>query len=286
MTSNTIMKRGKSIMKKTRIVAALMAAAMMLTVAACGGSDAASAPAASSAASSEAAFSTVTDGVLTMGTNAAFPPYEFVDENNEIAGIDADIAKAVAEKLGLKLEIKDMAFDSLITAVESGSVDIVLAGMTVTPERQEAVNFTTSYATGIQVVIVTEDSSIATIDDLEGKQIGVQSGTTGDIYCSSAPEDGGYGEEAVSRYDNGALAVQALMNGQVDCVVIDNEPAKAFVDANDGLKILETEFAVEDYAAAINLENTALLDAVNGALAELETEGKLDEIVGTYIKAE
>ena len=272
-------------MKKTRIVAALMAAAMMLTVAACGGSDAASS-AASSAAAGEAALTTVTDGVLTMGTNAAFPPYEFVDENNEIAGIDADIAKAVAEKLGLKLEIKDMAFDSLITAVESGSVDIVLAGMTVTPERQEAVNFTTSYATGIQVVIVTEGSAIASIDDLEGKKIGVQSGTTGDIYCSSAPEDGGYGEDAVSRFDNGALAVQALMNGQVDCVVIDNEPAKAFVDANDGLKILETEFAVEDYAAAINFENTALLDAVNDALAELDTEGKLDEIVGTYIKAE
>ena len=272
-------------MKKTRIAAALMAAAMMLTVAACGGSDAASS-AASSAAAGEAAFTTVTDGVLTMGTNAAFPPYEFVDENNEVAGIDADIAKAVAEKLGLELEIKDMAFDSLITAVESGSVDIVLAGMTVTPERQEAVNFTTSYATGIQVVIVTEGSAIVSIDDLEGKKIGVQSGTTGDIYCSSAPEDGGYGEDAVSRFDNGALAVQALMNGQVDCVVIDNEPAKAFVDANDGLKILETEFAVEDYAAAINLENTALLDAVNDALAELDTEGKLDEIVGTYIKAE
>ena len=224
--------------------------------------------------------------VLTMGTNAAFPPYEFVDADNNIVGIDAEIAAAVADKLGMELEIKDMAFDSLITAVSSGSIDVVLAGMTVTPERAESVNFSDSYATGIQVVIVTEDSAIATIDDLEGKKIGVQSGTTGDFYCSDTPENGGYGEDAVSRYDNGALAVAALQNGQVDCVVIDNEPAKAFVEANDGLKILETEYITEEYAAAIAKENVELLDKFNAALAELEAEGKLDEIIGKYIKAE
>jgi len=224
--------------------------------------------------------------VLTMGTNAAFPPYEMVDENNNIIGIDAEIAAAVAEKMGMTLEIKDMAFDSLITAVSSGSVDVVLAGMTVTDERKESVNFSDSYATGIQVVIVPENSAIASIDDLSGKKIGVQSGTTGDIYCSSAPEDGGYGEDAVSRYDNGALAVQALVNGQVDCVVIDNEPAKAFVTANEGLKILETEFAVEDYAAAFNKEDTELLDKFNAALAELKADGTIDTIIGKYIKAE
>ena len=219
--------------------------------------------------------------VLTMGTNAAFPPYEFVDENNNIVGIDAEIAAAVAEKLDMELEIKDMAFDSLITAVASGSIDVVLAGMTVTPERAESVNFSDSYATGIQVVIVTEDSAIATIDDLAGKKIGVQSGTTGDFYCADD-----YGEDAVSRYDNGALAVQALQNGQVDCVVIDNEPAKAFVEANEGLKILETEYITEEYAAAIAKENVELLDKFNAALAELKAEGKLDEIIGKYIKAE
>lgn len=224
--------------------------------------------------------------VLTMGTNAAFPPYEMVDENNNIIGIDAEIAEAVADKLGMELEIKDMAFDSLITAVSSGAIDVALAGMTVTPERAESVNFSDSYATGIQVVIVPEDSAIATIDDLEGKKIGVQSGTTGDTYCSDTPENGGYGEDAVSRYDNGALAVQALQNGQVDCVVIDNEPAKAFVEANEGLKILETEFANEDYAAAIAKENVELLEKFNEALAELKAEGKIDEIVGKYIKAE
>lgn len=225
-------------------------------------------------------------GKLVMGTNAAFPPYEYVDDSGKIVGIDAEIAEAVADKLGLELEIKDMAFDSLITAVSGGSIDIVFAGMTVTPERAESVNFSDSYATGIQVVIVTEDSAIASLDDLEGKKIGVQSGTTGDIYCSDTPENNGYGEDAVSRYDNGALAVQALLNGQVDCVVIDNEPAKAFVEANEGLKILETEFAVEDYAAAIAKENVELLEKVNAALAELDSEGKLDEIVNKYIKAE
>ena len=216
-----------------------------------------------------------------MGTNAAFPPYEFVDENGNVAGIDAEIASAVAEKLGMALEIKDMAFDSLITAVSTGNVDIVFAGMTVTEERKEAVNFTDSYATGIQVVIVKDGSSIASIEDLDGKKIGVQSGTTGDIYCADD-----YGEDAIMRFDNGALAITALYNDQVDCVVIDNEPAKAFVEANEGLKILETEYVTENYAAAIAKENTELLDKVNGALAELKAEGKLDEIIAKYIKAE
>ena len=218
---------------------------------------------------------------LTMGTNAAFPPYEFMDENNNVVGIDAEIAAAVAEKLGMKLEIKDMAFESLITAVSSGAVDIVLAGMTVTEERKESVNFSDSYATGVQVVIVTEDSAIASIEDLAGKKIGVQTGTTGDIYCA-----GDYGEDAVARYDNGALAVAALQNGQVDCVVIDNEPAKAFVEANEGLKLLDTEYITEDYAAAIAKDNTELLDKVNAALAELKADGKIDEIIGKYNKAE
>ena len=244
-----------------KVLAFALAAVMALSLAAC-----------SSPAEKE---------VLTMGTNAAFPPYEMVDENNNIIGIDAEIAAAVAEKLGMELEIKDMAFDSLITAVSSGAIDIVLAGMTVTEERKEAVNFSDSYATGIQVVIVTEDSTIAKIDDLAGKKIGVQSGTTGDIYCA-----GDYGEDAVARYDNGALAVAALQNGQVDCVVIDNEPAKAFVEANEGLKILETEYITEEYAAAIAKENTELLEKVNAALAELKADGTIDEIIAKYIKAE
>lgn len=227
-----------------------------------------------------ACTATKENNVLTMGTNAAFPPYEFV-EGDKIVGIDAEIAAAIAEKLGMELEIKDMAFDSLIPAVAGGSVDVVLAGMTVTDERKESVNFSDSYATGIQSVIIKEDSAIASIDDLAGKIIGVQTGTTGDIYCS-----GDYGDDAVKRFDNGALAVQALVNGQVDCVVIDNQPAIAFVAANEGLKILDTEYAVEDYAIAMNKEDTELLEKVNTALAELKAEGKIDEIVAKYIKAE
>ncbi|MBE6915337.1 MAG: transporter substrate-binding domain-containing protein [Ruminococcaceae bacterium] len=244
---------------KKALALVLASVMLVLTLAACGGE---------------------TAEKLVMGTNAAFPPYEF-KEGETIVGIDADIAAALAEKLGVELEIKDMAFESLIPAVAGGSVDIVLAGMTVTDERKESVNFSDSYATGIQSVIIAEDSAIASIDDLAGKIIGVQTGTTGDIYCSDD-----YGEEAIKRYDNGALAVQALINGQVDCVVIDNQPALAFVEANEGLKILDTEYAIEDYAIAIGKDDPELLEKINVALAELKADGKIDEIVSKYIKAE
>ncbi len=221
------------------------------------------------------------DTTLTMGTNAAFPPYEYVDDDGNIVGIDAEIAAALAEKLGMELEIKDMEFDSLITACAGGSVDVVLAGMTVTDERKESVNFSDSYATGIQVIIVKEGSEIATADDLEGKIIGVQSGTTGDIYCTDD-----YGQDYVKQYNNGALAVEALKNDQVDCVIIDNEPAKNFVAANEGLKILETEYVTEDYAIAIAKENTELLEKINTAMAELKADGTIDDIINKYIPAE
>ena len=221
------------------------------------------------------------DNVLTMGTNAAFPPYEYVDDDGNIVGIDAEIAKAIADKLGMELEIKDMEFDSLITACAGGSVDVVLAGMTVTDERKESVNFSDSYATGIQVIIVKDGSAIAAYEDLEGKMIGVQSGTTGDIYCTDE-----FGQEKVKQFANGALAVEALKNDQVDCVIIDNEPAKAFVAANEGLKILESEYAVEDYAIAIAKDNTELLEKINTAMAELKADGTIDKIINKYIPAE
>lgn len=221
------------------------------------------------------------DAKLVMGTNAAFPPYEFVDDDGNIVGIDAEIAAAIAEKLGMELEIKDMEFDSLITACSGGSVDVVLAGMTVTDERKESVNFSDTYATGIQVIIVKEGSPIATADDLEGKIIGVQAGTTGDIYCTDD-----YGQDNVKQYNNGALAVAALQNDQVDCVIIDNEPAKSFVAANEGLKILDTEYVTEDYAIAVAKENTKLLEDINKAMAELKADGTIDKIVDKYIPAE
>ncbi len=221
------------------------------------------------------------NGTLVMGTNAAFPPYEFMDDNGTIVGIDAEIAQAICDKLDMKLEIKDMEFDSLITAVQTGSIDVSLAGMTVNEERLESVNFSDTYATGKQVIIVKEDSEIATVDDIADKMIGVQSGTTGDIYCTDD-----YGQDHVKQFNNGSLAVAALQNGQVDCVVIDNEPAKSFVSTNEGLKILDTEYVTEDYAIAIAKENTELLDKINTALGELKAEGKVDEILAKYIKAE
>lgn len=257
---------------KKKIVSLVIIAVMMLTLCACGSK------ASDNAEASDAAFSTVNKGVLTMATNAYFPPYEFY-EGSDIVGIDAEIAKAVADKLGLELKIEDMEFDSIITAVSTGKADMGLAGMTVTEERKQNVNFSDTYATGVQVVIVPEGSDIASIDDLyNGKKIGVQLATTGDIYCSDD-----FGSDNVEQYNKGNDAVMALISGKVDAVVIDNEPAKSYVAANEGLKILDTEYVTEEYAAALNKENTALLDAVNGALKELKADGTLDAIIGKYI---
>lgn len=218
--------------------------------------------------------------VLKMGTNAAFPPYEY-KEGDAFAGIDVEIATAIATKLGMTLEIVDMEFDSIITSVQQGEVDFGMAGMTVTDERLLEVNFTSSYATGVQSVIVAEDSEIASLDDLAGKKIGVQLGTTGDIYASDE-----FGADNVTQYGKGADAVIALKGGDVDAVIIDNEPAKAFVAENEGLKILDTDYAIEDYAIAVKKENTDLLDKINGALEDLTADGTIDSIIGKYIKAE
>lgn len=237
------------------------------------------------AESTDAAVKTVTEGVLTMGTNAAFPPYEFY-EGDVIVGIDAEIAQALAEKLGLELEIVDMDFSSIITSVQTGKIDMGLAGMTVTEERLQNVDFTDSYATGVQVIIVKEDSDIQSVDDMTGKMIGTQEGTTGYQYCSDTPENGGFGEENVIAYTNGATAVQALQQGKVDCVVIDKQPALSFVEANEGLKILDTEYVTEDYAAAVSKENPELRDALNQALTELKEDGTIQSILDKYIKAE
>ncbi len=226
--------------------------------------------------------------VLIMATNAAFPPYEY-KEGDEFVGIDIEIAQAIADKLGMTLEIKDVEFGTIIGGVQTGKYDMGIAGLTVTPDREKSVNFTTSYATGIQVVIVTEDSDIKSIDDLKGDgsmKFGVQQDTTGDIYASLPLDEDGYGEENVIRYKTGADAVQALKTGKVQAVIIDNEPAKSFVNANEGLKILDGAWVEEHYAIAIAKDNAELLEKVNNALAELKEEGKLDEIISKYIPAE
>ncbi len=228
------------------------------------------------------------DDVLIMATNAAFPPYEY-KEGDKFVGIDVEIAEAIAAKLGKTLQIEDVEFGSIIGGVQSGKYDMGVAGLTVTDERKESVNFTTSYATGVQVVIVTEDSAIKSPDDLKSDgsmKIGVQQDTTGDIYASDTPKKGGYGSDNVIRYKTGADAVQALKTGKVQAVIIDNEPAKSFVEANEGLRILETEWVTEDYAIAISKDNEQLLEDVNKALAELKEDGTLDKIIAKYISAD
>ncbi|WP_300249595.1 transporter substrate-binding domain-containing protein [uncultured Subdoligranulum sp.] len=283
-----------------KLTALLLGAAMVLSLAACGGtassseaassSEGASSEAASSEATSEAAateVTTVEPGKLIMTTNAAFPPYEMTTDDGDYEGIDVEIAGAIADKLGLELVIDNKDFDAALLAVQGGeAADMVMAGVTVTDERKAVMDFTDSYASGVQVVIVPEDSDIASIDDMQGKMIGVQRGTTGDLYCSDTVENGGFGAENVTPYPDGLTAVQALMNGQVDCVVIDNAPAQEFVTANPGLKILDTEYANEDYAIGVAKGNTQLLDALNTAIAELKADGTIQSILDKYISAE
>ena len=247
-----------------KILAIALAFVFVFSLAACGGSNSL----------------TVEKGKLIMATNATFPPYEFL-EGEDVVGIDAEIAKLIADKLGLELVIEDVEFDSIIPGVQKGKYDIGMAGMTVTKERKEMVNFSTSYAKGVQSVIVKEDSDIKSINDLKEKKIGVQQATTGDIYASDD-----YGEENVVKYASGNLAVEGLKSGKVDCVIIDNEPAKAYVAANTGLKILETSYAEEDYAIAMNKSNTELQKKIDEALKELIADGSVQKIIDKYISAE
>lgn len=241
------------------------------------------------AAETEAAaagFTTIVPGKLVMSTNASFPPYEMVAADGSFEGIDVDVAAAIADKLGLELQIDNMGFDACILAVQQGKSDICMAGLTVTPERSAVMDFTDTYANGVQVVIVANNSDIKTLDDLANdKMIGTQMGTTGYIYCSDTVENGGYGEDHVIPYDDGAAAIQALLKGQIDAVVIDNMPAQEYVAANPGLKILEMEYANEDYAIGIAKGNTELLNAVNAALNELIADGTVQSIVDKYISA-
>ena len=273
-----------------KLIALLLAAMMVLALAACASnaSTDTTAPADSAAETEapaeEAADSTAASGKLTMATEATFPPYEYYD-GDAIVGIDVEVAQAIAAKLGMELEVTDIAFDSIIPGIQTGKYDMGMAGMTVTDERKEQVNFSDSYATGVQVVIVKDDSPITSVDDLfaDGANtvVGTQAGTTGFIYATSDIEDAGLG--TVKSFGKTTDAVEALKNGQVDCVVLDNEPAKALVAANEGLHILDTEYAVEDYAIAIAKENTDLLDKINTALAELKDDGTLQSIVDKYI---
>lgn len=285
-----------------KFFALLLTLAMVLSLAACGGTDEETPDAATddtqteepagetagNAVSTEYGdFTVVEAGKLHMSTNAAFPPYEMTTDDGGFEGIDVEVADAIAQKLGLELVVDDMGFDAALTAVQTGQSDIAMAGITVTEARLEVMDFSDSYATGVQVVIVPEDSPIQTIDDLaNAEMIGCQAATTGYIYASDTPENGGYGEDHVTAYENGALAVMALVNGQIDAVIIDNEPAKAFVEANEGLKILDTPWVEEEYAIGVAKGNTDLLDAINAVMEELKADGTFQSIVDKYITAE
>jgi polar amino acid transport system substrate-binding protein len=236
------------------------------------------------AANSDNELGLVEDGKLVMSTNAAFPPYEMTTDDGGFEGIDVEIAGEIAKKLGLELVVDDMDFDSALLAVQQGKSDIVMAGVSVTDERKLVMEFSDSYATGIQVVIVKEGSDV-TMDNLGEKMIGCQRGTTGYIYASDTPENGGYGEDHVTAYDTGASAIQALLNGQIDCVIIDSAPAAEFVAANPGLTLLEGNWVEEQYAIGLGKDNDVLTEAVNKALAELAADGTLQAIMDKYISA-
>lgn len=280
-----------------KVIAILLAMTFVLAMAACGssskGGDTTAAETTAASGSDTTAETATQDGsagaTLTMATSADFPPYEFY-ENEKIVGIDAEIAAAIAEKLGMTLEIDDMDFDSIVPSVQSGKADIGMAGLTVTEDRELVVDFSDSYATGIQVIIVPEDSPITSYDDLAnniGKyKIGVQLATTGDIYASDTPENGGFGSDNVEEYTKGADAILALTSGKIDCVIIDNEPAKAFVEANPGLKILDTEYVSEDYAIATSKDNPDLTKKINDALKQLIDDGTVQSILDKYISAD
>lgn len=278
-------------MKKLLTLA--LAMLMVLSLAACGSTGSTDSKGSSTGTDStnegDAAFTTVEDGKLIMATNCQFPPYEMVADGEGAyqgyEGIDIELAAAIAEKLGLELQIDDMEFDSALLAVQNNAADLTLAGLSYSEDRDKVMDFTTKYATGVQVVIVKEGSDV-TMDNLGEKLIGTQRGTTGYMYASDTPENGGYGEDHVIAYDNGATAVQALVSGQVDAVIIDQAPAEEYVAANEGLTTLPGNWVEEDYCIAVDEGNTALLNAVQSALDELQADGTVDAIIAKYIKAD
>lgn len=278
-----------------KLVALLLAGLMIFAFAACSGKGGAETTEPEASSNADTTNTAEPTKKLIMATNAAFPPYEF-KEGDDYAGIDVELARAIAKELGCELEIADVDFGAIVTGVQTGKYDFGMAGMTVTEDRLKNVNFSTSYAKGIQSIIVPEGSEYKSLDDFyvldesgkatavkEGVKIGVQQDTTGDIYSSDTVENAGFGEQNVTRYKTGADAVQALVSGKVSAVIIDNQPAKSYVAANEGLVILEGSYTDEDYAICVAKENEELLNNINDALAKLTADGTVDTIVKKYI---
>lgn len=283
---------------KKRMLALALTTVMALSLSACGSgtkettaaaTDAATTEASSDEAASDGAETTAaateaaaSKGKLVMATNAEFPPYEF-HEGGEIVGIDVEIARAIATEMGMDFEIEDIAFDSVIPAVQSGKADFGAAGMTVSETRKQSVDFSDPYTTATQVIIVKAGSEITSMEDLTGKTVGVQLGTTGDLYVSDDEE---LGVDGVERYNKGFEAVQALLQNKIDAVVIDGEPAKIFIGQNEGLIILDEAYTEEEYAICVKKDNTELLEGINAAIAKLKESGELQVIIDKYIAAE
>lgn len=263
-----------------KMMALVLALLLVASLCACGSSN-------SNGGNDSGKLTTIEQGKLILSTNSDFPPYDMLGDDGSFEGIDYEVAAKLAEKLGLELVINDMGFDAALLAVQNGQSDIVMAGVTVNEDRLLVMDFTDSYATGKQVVIVKEGSDV-TMDNLGDYMIGTQLGTTGYIYASDTIENGGYGEDHVIGFEGGATAVQALINGQVDAVIIDDLPAKEYVAANAGagLTILEGEWVVENYAIGVQKGNTQLVEALNKAMAELKADGTFQAIVDKYIKAD
>jgi arginine/lysine/histidine transporter system substrate-binding protein len=278
-----------------KIFALLLVAAMSVSLAACSQSGAASssAPAAGSssgaasseAASSAASISTIQPGTLTMSTNAEFEPFEYKD-SDKIIGIDVDIANKIAAKAGDQLKVNDVDFDSLIMELQTNKCDFVAAGMSVTDDRKKNVDFSDPYFDATQSIIVPKGSSIKSRTDLNGKNVGVQQGTTGDSFCTNEDGTSDVKVGSVKRYNKGADAITDLLSGRLDAVVIDDFPATKFVSKNsDKLVKLSDALTVEHYAIAVKKGNTALLDTINGVLKEMKSDGELDKIVNNYKSA-
>ena len=270
-------------MKKLSGIVAVMLV-LVFAFTGCGNTDSGSKNKGNEAASTAAAESGIPEKII-VGTNAEFPPFEYVDDNGDFAGFDIALMQAVCDKLGCKMEVNNMEFKSLLGAMQLKSIDVIAAAMTVTDERKQSVDFTDSYYEAKQVIIVDKNSKVASFSDLDGKKIGVQEGTTGDLFVTPE-EDGALVKDAtVKRFKKGVDAVMDLKNGGVDAVVIDKNPATEFVSSNqDSLKIVEDDTAVENYAFAIAKGNTELADAINKAVEELKADGTYDSIVKEYIK--
>jgi arginine/lysine/histidine transporter system substrate-binding protein len=284
--------KGLSIMKKMKKIASfILAITMAASLAACSQSSSSSSEAesntskASSSADASAETSsikTIQDGTLTMSTNAEFEPFEY-KENGDIVGIDVEIANKIAEKLNLELNINDVAFDSLIMELQTNKCDFVAAGMTVTPDREKNVDFSEPYFDASQAIIVPTGSDIQTPEDLNGKTVGVQQGTTGDTYCTNEDGSSEVQVDSVKRYNKGADAISDLISGRIDAVVIDDFPATKFVQNNpDKIVKLDDSLTTEEYAIAVQKDNTALLEQINSVLDEMKSSGELDQIIDKY----